>query len=304
MDLQKLQQKFIDYCRYQRGLDPKTIKAYTTDLRQFAQFVAESEMWYTKDALTDYLTYLYQGYKPRSAKRKLATLKAFYNYLMYEEILDINPFSRVRINYKEPVILPRTIELSDIEKLLKYAYKQAERENITLGQKECCLRNVALLELLFATGARISEICMLTVKDVHIRQKYIKIYGKGARERIVNIPNKAVLKALSDYSSIRGTYSEYFFTNRLGNRLSEQSARLMINSYTAKCGINQHITPHMFRHSFATYLLEDDVDIRYIQHILGHSSISTTQIYTHVSGNKEKSILRRKHPRNKFKVGN
>ena len=304
MDLKKLQQKFIDYCRYQRGLDPKTIKAYTTDLRQFAQFVSGDEMWFSKEMLTDYLTYLYKSYRPRSAKRKLATLKAFCNYLQYEDILDKNPFSKIRIGYKEPVILPKTIELSDIEKLLKYAYDQAEKENISPRQKEEYLRNVALLELLFATGARICEICMLTKNDVHIKQKYIKIYGKGARERIVNIPNKAVLKALNSYNGIRISSSQYFFTNRLGNRLSEQSARLMTRSYTEKCGIKQHITPHMFRHSFATYLLEDDVDIRYIQHILGHSSISTTQIYTHVSGNKEKSILSRKHPRNKFKVGN
>lgn len=302
MKLNKLQNQFINYCLYQRGLDDKTIKAYNIDLKQFNLFISNKQDWQSKETLVSYLTHLYQIYKPKTAKRKLATLRAFYNYLEYEDILEVNPFNKLRVNYKEPILLPKTIELSDIERILRYAHRQGDSKDISNYQKETYLRNTALLELLFATGARISEVCSLKVKDIHIRQKYIKIYGKGSRERIINIPNKEVLKTLSEYQNIKVTKSDYFFINRLGNKLSEQSARNMINSYAKACNIKHHITPHMFRHSFATYLLESDIDIRYIQHILGHSSISTTQIYTHVSDKKERSLLRRKHPRNKMKV--
>lgn len=301
MDLTTLQNQFINYCLYQRGLDDKTIKAYNIDLKQFKIFIDNQE-WNSKETLVNYLTNLYQIYKPKTAKRKLATLRAFYNYLEYEDILEVNPFNKLRINYKEPALLPKTIELSDIEKILGYAYKQVDKVGVSNYRKETYIRNRALLELLFATGARVSEICNLKIRDVHIKQKYINIYGKGSRERIVNIPNKEVLKTLSEYQNIKLVKSDYFFINRLGNKLSEQSARNIINSYAKACNIKQHITPHMFRHSFATYLLESDVDIRYIQHILGHSSISTTQIYTHISNKKEISILTRKHPRNKMKI--
>lgn len=134
----------------------------------------------------------------------------------------------------------------------------------------------------------------------------IDIYGKGAKERKIQVGNPDVMKALNTYySEFYESVKEcgYFFTNRLGHRLSEQSVREMINKYTGVATIEQHITPHMFRHSFATYLLEEDVDIRYIQHMLGHSSIQTTEIYTHVSMRKQKDILEQKHPRNGLRVG-
>ena len=141
--------------------------------------------------------------------------------------------------------------------------------------------------------------------DVDLLEGTIKIYGKGSKERIVQIGNKDVLASLINYENaftdkIRST--GYFFVNRLQRRLSEQSVRLMINKYVEKAGLSNHITPHMFRHSFATLLLEEDVDIRFIQKLLGHSSIITTQIYTHVASNKQRDILTSKHPRNRILV--
>lgn len=166
------------------------------------------------------------------------------------------------------------------------------------------IRHIAVLELLFATGIRISELCSIRNCDIDLKEGLILIHGKGSKERLIQIPNKSVLLSLRTYydSKSLSRNTKYFFTNRLDNRLSEQSVRFMIRKYTSMAGIEEKITPHMFRHTFATMLLEEDVDIRYIQKILGHSSIITTQIYTHVSSNKQRDILDRKNPRNKIKV--
>ena len=175
----------------------------------------------------------------------------------------------------------------------------------TIYQKKCVLRDIAVTELLFATGMRISELCSLRPDNINLVNGNINIYGKGAKERIIQVNNHQVLNALLTYKLEFLTEincSEFFFINRLNQRLSEQSVREMIKRYSAIAGINLHITPHMFRHSFATYLLEEDVDIRYIQQMLGHSSIQTTEIYTHVSMKKQKDILKNKHPRNNLMI--
>ncbi len=150
---------------------------------------------------------------------------------------------------------------------------------------------------------RVSELCDLSVQQINLDEGYIKIFGKGSKERIIQIENQEVMKCLQVYQQhFLDKLSENgsFFINRLGKQLAPQSVRLMIKKYTAKASIPIHITPHMFRHSFATLLLEEDVDIRYIQHLLGHSSIATTQIYTHINAKKQKLILSSKHPRNKL----
>lgn len=194
--------------------------------------------------------------------------------------------------------------MNTIDLLLKYAY-QRKTLAITVYQYRTCLRDIAVLELLFATGMRISELCSIKPDCINLEDGTIKIYGKGAKERILQIGNTDVLAAVREYgeafSNTIGS-SNCFFVNRLGHQLSDQSIRNMINQYADLAGIGQHITPHMFRHSFATLLLEEDVDIRYIQQLLGHSSITTTQIYTHVTLNKQRDILTTKHPRNKIKV--
>ena len=173
--------------------------------------------------------------------------------------------------------------------------------NITTYQKQIYLRNIAVLELLFASGMRVSELCSLKIDDINLVNGEIRIWGKGSKERIVTIANPDVLKIIREYQlnlNRQNKSIDYLFINRKGNRLSEQSVRIIINKYTKIANINKHLTPHMFRHSFATLLLEEDVDIRYIQQILGHSSITTTQIYTHVSTKKQNDILTIKHPRN------
>jgi len=302
-ELKLLTENYLSYCLYQKKLNPKTIKAYSIDLKQFAKFIECSENEINKAGINNYLTHIHKIFKPKTIKRKIACLKAFFNYLEYEEILDKNPFTRLNVKFKEPSLLPRTISINNLETILSIAYTEVSKHDNTEFQLNTLYRDIAVIELLFATGSRVSELCSLSNYDVDLINKAILITGKGSKERIIQIGNDDVITALKTYSERFHNdieHSGFFFVNRLKNRLSEQSVRFMINKYVDKAGITIHITPHMFRHSFATLLLEEDVDIRYIQKLLGHSSITTTQIYTHVTSTKQKYILTAKHPRNKL----
>lgn len=293
--------EFLNYCRYHKKLSDKTIRAYKIDLSQYGVFSNEL----SKQALWDYIEYLNKKYKPKTAKRKLATLKAFIHFLLLQDLIDFNPFDKLETTIKEPLLLPKTIPLGVIAKLISFSYQQIVFAKSDY-QIRSAVRNTAILELLFATGARVAEICTLRSDNVDLLGNSVKFYGKGSKERIIPIENFAVLSILRKYHSLFEKEipdSGYFFVNKLGRRMTEQSVRNMINFYCKQCGIDMHITPHMFRHSFATLLLEEDVDIRYIQRMLGHSSITTTQIYTHVTSAKQKEILKTKHPRNKLNIG-
>lgn len=250
----------------------------------------------------EYVSNLHCQYQPKTIKRKIASVKAFCNYLEYEELIEETPFSRLRLKLNPPLILPRTIPLPIIEAILEVAYHLKKCAG-TPGQKKAVLRDIAVLELLFATGIRVSELCALQCEDVRLEEGEIKIYGKGAKERFVQLTNSEVLTALTLYrEAYQDTIDQVgtFFVNKSQSPLSTQSVRAIVNKYGKLAGAKNHITPHMFRHSFATLLLEEGVDIRYIQQLLGHSSIVTTQIYTHVAGRKQRDILAEKHPRNKI----
>lgn len=298
--------EYLEYCECRKHLDPKSLKAYRIDLRQYANFCSALPISLSKHIVDKYITNLHKQYKPRTVKRKIACLKAFFHYLEYIEIINENPFAKLDIRFREPKLLPKTIPFHSIQTFLStlYAQKQLARSDYQL---RCCIRDIAVIELLFATGMRISELCSLRPADIDLQNNTVLIYGKGAKERILQIGNPEVISALALYQE---TFmkdleiSGYFFVNRLQHKLSDQSVRYMINHYAKLAGLDQHITPHMFRHSFATLLLEQDVDIRYIQRMLGHSSISTTEIYTHVSNTKQKEILLHKHPRNLMETDN
>ena len=301
-DLQHWITRYLLDCQYQKGLDSKTIKAYQIDLAQFSALIDRSGLELTREGIMEYISNLHQQYKPKTIRRKVASVKAFCGYLEYEELIKENPFSRLRLKLSAPLILPRTIPLSAIEAILTTAYQVKENAK-TLGQRNVALRDIAVLELLFATGVRVSELCTLQCGDVRLDEGEIKIYGKGAKERFVQIANPDVLEALCCYREVYKdimAQTSTFFVNRLRRPLSDQSARSIVDKYSKLAGVETHITPHMFRHSFATLLLEEGVDIRYIQRLLGHSSIVTTQIYTHVAGKKQRDILLEKHPRNKI----
>lgn len=292
---------FLGYCKNRKTLNNKTIKAYSIDLKQFAEY---SKNMFNKEVLCNYLEFLHNTYKPKTVKRKIATLKAFTHYLIIEDIIEVNPFNKIDTAFREPTLLPKTIPLNAIKDILASAYSEYDSASTEYNKKSTA-RDIAILELLFATGARVSEICSLTSSAVNIFNHTIKFYGKGSKERIIQVENQNVRNAVYNYRRLFEddiSSTGYFFINRLHKRMTEQSVREMINKYVNLAEINMHITPHMFRHSFATLLLEEDVDIRYIQKLLGHSSITTTQIYTHVAMSKQKEILSTKHPRNKIEV--
>lgn len=303
-NLQQLISEYLEYCHYQKKLNQKTIKAYKIDLGQYYGHIKEADMAFRRNNITNYITDLHKKYKPKSVKRKVASLKAFFSYLEYEDILPENPFSKIKVKFQEPFLLPRTIPTGSLQKLFQAAYQSKNIKGASEYQEKSAVRDIAVLELLFSTGMRVSELCSLKCSDLDLEQGSIRIYGKGSKERIVLLTNAQVLNALAAYQSLfqeNIKAEDFFFCNRLGNRLSEQSVRFMINRYADMADLTEHITPHMFRHTFATLLLED-VDIRYIQQILGHSSIMTTQIYTHVTAYKQRDILMAKNPRNKLRI--
>lgn len=305
MDTKTCIQNYLNYCEMQKCLDQKTLKAYRIDLRQLCELTCETQITeISSEVLEQYIARLHGQFKPKTAKRKIASIKAFFRYLEYREIIEYNPFNKIRIHFREPVILPKTIPLHTVELFLSTIYQQ-HKTAVSPHQKQNALRDAAVAELLFATGMRISELCSLKADDVNLSDGTILIYGKGNKERRLQIGSEAVLHILDAYNESvcsKRTSCRHFFLNHSGNALSDQSVRRMINKYTALASIEQHITPHMFRHTFATSLLDADVDIRYIQEMLGHSSINVTEIYTHVSVAKQKDILARKHPRKDFKV--
>ena len=296
-------ENYLEYCQQQKRLDQKTLKAYRIDLRQFSEKIPDLAITaVTSGTLEQYIAQLHGLYKPRTVKRKIASLKALFHYLEYRDIIEYNPFNKTFIRFREPVILPKTIPLHTIETILSTIYRQHETAK-TPFQKKNTLRDAAVVETLFATGMRISELCSLKVNDVNLYDGTFLIYGKGSKERRIQIGNESVIHILTeynDYFSAERQSCNNFFVNQSGNALSDQSVRRMINKYTTLASIDQHITPHMFRHTFATSLLEADVDIRYIQEMLGHSSINVTEIYTHVTVSKQRSILATKHPRKDF----
>ena len=300
--LKKEIETYLAYCQHQKQLNSKTIKAYSIDLKQFLEFYCINNSDLSKSVFTQFITSLHEKYKPKTAKRKIACLRAFFNYLEFEELIDVNPLAKIKVKFQEPLLLPRIIPLNTIQTILATTYHLYNNSN-TIYQKKVSQRDIAVLEMLFSTGMRVSELCNLKINDINLMEGTFLIYGKGSRERVVQIGNQDIIGIIQKYISafdFQIQQTGYLFVNRLGNRLSEQSVRAMICKYVLTAKIDTHITPHMFRHSFATLLLEEDVDIRYIQHLLGHSSIATTQIYTHVTSGKQKHILATKHPRNKM----
>lgn len=296
--------EYLKTCETVQKLNSKTIKAYRIDLSQFHTFMLPLEDFTEKNTLNSFLSLLHQKYKPKTVKRKIATLKAFFHYLVYEELLSQSPFEKLNVKFREPQVLPRTVPDTIIEIFLRTMYKQKKLASTTY-QYNSLLRDIAIIELLFATGVRVSELCSLTPAQIDFTTYKIIINGKGSKERILQIGNEDVKEILSEYYTVFKTditKTGWFFINRLHKRYSEESVRSMIVKYLKLANIDMHVTPHMFRHSFATLLLESDVDIRYIQKMLGHSSIKTTEIYTNVSTSKQNSILTAKHPRNSMHI--
>ena len=301
MNLQEKVKPYLEYCTYRKELDTKTIKAYRIDLTQFFSYVQSAEP--EKETIEQYITDLHKKYKQKTIKRKIASIKAFYSYLEEEELVEQNPFRKIKVKFKETIILPRIIPREEIEQLLNYIY--ASISSLSGIQYKHTLRDASVIEVFFATGARVYEISNIRAENINLNSGLIRIMGKGRKERYIQISNTAVLDILRKYyeeNEPEIKKSGYFFINNRGKRYTEQSIRLMLKKYTLKAGIQRKITPHMFRHSFATYLIEEGVDVSCVQQILGQSSIKTTQIYIHVAAKKQADILRELHPRNNMNI--
>lgn len=298
--LTKLIEEYLQYCQDRKGLDAKTIRAYRADLRDFGLYVeSQNGDFLKKESIGSYVDFLHRERAPRTVRRKIASIRAFYHYLTYMEEITENPLYRLDLTFRLPQRLPRYIPNHVMNAFYQELYAQKEKAN-TPYQLKCSVRDIAVIELLFATGLRISELCGLKQEAVNLYDGEIRIHGKGDKERILQLTEKATISALTEYESLFQAEirkSEYFFLNKYGHPLSDQSVRDMINRLTGAASISMHITPHMFRHSFATYLVNQDVDIRCIQEMLGHSSIRTTEIYTHVDKAKQRNVLEAKNPR-------
>jgi integrase/recombinase XerD len=295
---------YLQICAHRKRLSPHTRKAYATDLSQFATFINHrSPTRITKAHLEPYIEHLHHSYQPKTTRRKIASIKAFFRHLTREDHIKQNPFTKLITTFRQPTTLPRTLALAEVTSLLECVHTKTTQPS---PNPWLTRRNLAIIELLFATGIRVSELCNLQKEDLNQETNSLLIRGKGARERILHIPHKEVQSSLKQYlQEVDGRPSSnhpYFFTSLRGNRLSEQSVRHLLKTLQAKLNLPQNPTPHMLRHTFATQLLEAEVDIRYIQHLLGHSSITTTQIYTHVSTVKQGEILASKHPRSAIQL--
>ena len=301
MDYKEQIGRYLEYCEFRKELDWNTLKAYRIDLMQFFEYVKEDIPG--KEKIEDYITELHKKFKQKTIKRKIASVKAYYNYLVESEIISDTPFRKIKVKFKESIILPRIIPREEIEQILNCMYAQENRKNVKAYKY--WLRDVAVIETLFATGARVYEISNIREDSVNLNTGLIKIMGKGGKERYVQIASSEILGVLKNYYKENAEdikQSGFFFVNNRGCRYTEQSIRLMLKKYAKLAGVERNITPHMFRHSFATYLVEEGVDISCVQQILRHSSIKTTQIYIHVAAKRQAEILRELHPRNRMNI--
>jgi integrase/recombinase XerD len=310
LTIEEANASFLFHCRYEKNLSPRTLRAYTIDLGQFSAHLArlpgiDTVQAVDKLALRDYIKQLFGGNAEKTVKRKVATLKVFFNYLEREDAIAVNPLRKMEVRIKETRRLPRAAPFFDIKAIFQHLYQLKEtcRDRSSVKYR-ALVRDIAVLEILFATGARVSEVCNLAAADLDLRGGRVKILGKGAKERTIQLCDQETLAALRELMAYQSgnDRNACFFHNRLGRRFSDQSVRSMLRRRAAEAGVTAKITPHMVRHSVATLLIAEGVDIRHIQHLLGHSSILTTQLYTQVDDRSHRQILAKRHPRRRFRV--
>lgn len=302
---QFLFEEFLNYLSVEKGLAQNTLDAYRQDLARYDEFLKKENVsdW-SKVSRTDIQKFVNverkrtlmstssangkRGLGDSSIARELVSIKLFHRFLAREKkIEDVTVVLESPKPWKK---LPHFLTSQEMDSLLK----------IPDVKKSGGIRDLALLECLYATGMRVSELTELTVDHVYLDNKFIKCRGKGDKERLVPIGGVAVSACQTYLSRVRSklkTQTDHFFLGRNGKGLSRQFVWQMIKKYARLAGITKDITPHTFRHSFATHLLERGADLRVVQELLGHADISTTQIYTHVSGNRLKSVHAKFHPR-------
>ncbi|MGA2719923.1 MAG: site-specific tyrosine recombinase XerD [Candidatus Acidiferrales bacterium] len=286
---------FLNYLRVEKGLSDNTIQAYRRDMAKFASFAAERKAGVTelrREHVVDFLGTLYRrNLDSRSVARHLVTIRHFFRFLLLEGAIESDPAANIE-SPKFRQSLPEFLSVDEVDRLLRQPDK-----NDVVG-----IRDRAMIELMYSTGLRVSELCGLRVSDLQMEPGCLRCIGKGNKERLVPVGKRA-LEAVQTYlrdarqALARGVASPYLFLNQKGHKLNRIAFWKILGEYGRKAGLRKSLTPHMLRHSFATHLLDRGADLRSVQMMLGHSDISTTQIYTHVVEERLKQVYNAHHPR-------
>lgn len=292
-----MMQLFLEYLTVELGLSANTRQAYERDLRLFCKTLgfknSDALVNVSREQITGYMTQLKEkGLAAATIARKLAAIKAFYRFMTAEGYMDANPAEVVEAGTKG-IKLPRVLSENEVVRLLN-------QPDITTAEG---FRDRTMLEVLYATGMRVSELINLTLERVDLNMKYIIAFGKGSKERIVPLGSVAAeflqqyLEKVRPKLTHAGRNTNIVFLAFGGHELTRQRFWQIIRAYGRKANINKALTPHILRHSFATHLLDNGADLRSVQELLGHSDISTTQIYTHLTNKRLRDIYAKAHPR-------
>ncbi|MAW21078.1 MAG: tyrosine recombinase XerD [Flavobacteriales bacterium] len=287
---------FKSYLQIERSLSNNSVQAYISDVSKFANYCIQSnlsELKITRENISEFLiTLKKEDISARSQARIISSIKAFYKYLIIEDYMEYNPTELIE-SPKIGLKLPDTLSLIEIDKLISAI-------DLSSNQGE---RNRAILESLYSCGLRVSELVNLQLSNIHFNKGYLKVIGKGDKERLAPIGGKA-LKCLKTYinevrshQDIKKGHEDFVFLNNRGAKLTRVMIFLIIQKLAEKIGMRKKISPHTFRHSFATHLIEGGADLRAVQEMLGHESITTTEIYTHLDKDYLRSNIIQFHPR-------
>ena len=288
---------FIDYLKITKNLSPKTLAAYTSDLNQFSHY-EQNALLPDIRAFIAYLTCDLQ-LKDSSVRRKIITLKSFYGFLVENDILEVSPFQKLKFRFKQERRLPKTLSIGEVSRLLN-CFNENAVVHTPFAAKEF-LRDAALIDLLVSTGIRIGEAAAITLDDIVTTEHTVLIHGKGRKQRLIYVSSPVTWARLSALIKERKrAYGTYLFVNRYGNPISIHGIEDIYKKYARKAQINAKSTPHYLRHTFATNLLANGADLRSVQEILGHASVATTQIYTEVTANRKKQVLKKYNFRNRL----
>ena len=284
--------EFSSWLKDEKGLSKNTVSAYLSDLKHYFGYLekeSKSISGVKHQQLTDFVWQKkLEGLMPRSIYRLIESLKQYYRFLFSEQLITEDPTAYISTP-KIPSSLPGMLSFGEVTILLESAS----------GAKEKDVRNRAMIELLYAAGLRVSELVNLKTENVDLDQRYLKVFGKGKKERIVPITRQSVLW-VRKYLEIRNkkfSGNPDLFLSKLGKKMSRVEFWRQLKAYGLRSGIQKHITPHTLRHSFASHLLSGGADLRFVQEMLGHSSVTTTQIYTHVDKQRLKELHKKYHPR-------
>lgn len=275
---------FINYLKYEKNFSKYTIKSYKTDLDEFYEFSSNKEV--DLKLIKIYLKSLYEKkYKTKTISRKVSSLKSYFKYLESENLIKENPM-RLISNPKVEKTLPNYLNYDDLEKLLSYPDIKTKYG----------LRDALILEMLYSSGIRVSEFANMKIKDIDFHDRKILILGKGNKERYVYYGLKCE-KLLKEYLKLEHKDSEYLLIGKTKDKLNEREIRKVVTDTAKKAGIKVHVSPHTLRHTYATHMLNEGADLKSVGDLLGHESLSTTQIYTHVSNERLRQVYLKAHPR-------